>query len=128
LWCGDTVLKEAFLALFGITRVKDASVLENLEILGGSNQWNVSFSREGHDWEVDVFASFFQVLHSVIVKRGSEDRFWWVSSKRGLFKVKSFFSSLAGSLPLEECVADSGSFESGFFCVVGGPRQDPYFG
>jgi hypothetical protein len=34
--------------------------------------------------------------YSVIVKRGSEDRLWWVSSIRGLFKVKSFFSSLVG--------------------------------
>jgi len=34
-----------------------------MEILGRSIQWNVSFVTEGHDWEVDVFASFFQVLH-----------------------------------------------------------------
>jgi hypothetical protein len=28
------------------------------------NQWSVSFFlREAHDWEVNVFASFFQVLH-----------------------------------------------------------------
>lgn len=57
----------------------------------------MSFLREAHDWEVDVFSSFFQVLHSVIVRKGSEDRLWWVSSQRGLFKVKSFFSSLASS-------------------------------
>jgi hypothetical protein len=44
---------------------------------------------------VDVFTSFFQVLHSVSVRRGSEDRLWWVSSIKGLFKVGSFFSSLA---------------------------------
>jgi hypothetical protein len=29
---------------------------------------------------------------------------------------------------LKECAADLGSFESGFFCVVGSPRQDPYCG
>jgi hypothetical protein len=50
-----------------------------LELLGDSNQWSVSFSREAHDWELDVFASFFQVLHLVIVRRGSEDRLWGVS-------------------------------------------------
>jgi hypothetical protein len=43
---------------------------------------------------VDVFASFFQVLHLVIVRRGSEDRLWWVSSKKGLFTIGSFFSFL----------------------------------
>jgi hypothetical protein len=74
MWCDDTVLKEAFPVLFGITRVKDASVADNLELLDGSNQWSVSFSREVHDWEVDVFTSFFQVLHSDNGRRGSEDR------------------------------------------------------
>jgi hypothetical protein len=62
------------------------------EVLGSSTQWNVSFVREVHDWEVDVFASFFQVLHSVKVSRDCADRLWWVSSKKGLFKVKSFRS------------------------------------
>jgi hypothetical protein len=92
LWCGDTTLKVAFSSLFGIARLKDAFVADNLEFLGCSNQWNVSFSREAHDWKVDVFASFFQALHSVKVRRGSEDKMWWFSFKKGLFMVKSFFS------------------------------------
>jgi len=62
LWCGDRVLNEAFPVLFGIARMKDASVADNMEVLGGSIQWNVSFVREAHDWEVGVFASFFHVL------------------------------------------------------------------
>jgi hypothetical protein len=82
LWCGDTVLKESFLILFGITRANDVSVADNLELLRGSNKWSVSFSKEVLDREVDVFTSFFQVLHSVSVRRGSEDRLRWVSSKK----------------------------------------------
>jgi hypothetical protein len=58
-------LKVAFIALFDIAPAKDAYVANNLEFFGGSNQWNMSFAREAHDWEVNVFASFFQVLHSV---------------------------------------------------------------
>jgi hypothetical protein len=54
----------------------------------------VSFTREAHDWEVGVFVSFIQVLHSVTLRRGSEDKLWWVPSKRGIFKVKLFFCSL----------------------------------
>jgi hypothetical protein len=69
-------MKEAFPILFGIARANDASVADNMEILGGSTQWNVSFVREAHDLEVDVFASFFQVLHSIIVSRGRADRLW----------------------------------------------------
>jgi hypothetical protein len=38
LWCGDTILKEAFPVLFGIAQVQDASVADNMEILGGSIQ------------------------------------------------------------------------------------------
>jgi len=49
----------------------------------------VSFAKEAHDWEMDVFASLFQVLHLVFVSIGCKDRLWWVSSKRGLFKVNS---------------------------------------
>jgi hypothetical protein len=66
-----------------------------MEVLGGSIQWNVCFVKEAHDWEVDVFASF-QVLHSAMVSRDRADRLWWVPSKKGVFKVKSFFSFLVG--------------------------------
>jgi hypothetical protein len=59
LWCWDTALKLAFLALFGIACIKDAAVADNLELLDISNQWNVSFTREAYDWEVDDFVSFF---------------------------------------------------------------------
>jgi hypothetical protein len=84
------VLKKAFFVLFGIASAKDASVVDNMEILGGSTYWNVNFVREAHDWEVDAFASFSQVLHTAIVSRDRVDRLWWVSSKKGLFKVNSF--------------------------------------
>jgi len=57
-WCGNVALKVAFPVLFGIAHTKDTFVAVNLEFLGGSNQWNVSFARAAHDWEIDVFASF----------------------------------------------------------------------
>jgi len=44
-WCGETTLKVAFSVLYGLGREKDASVADNLEFLGGSNQWNVNFTR-----------------------------------------------------------------------------------
>jgi len=42
----------------------------------------MEFTREAHNWEVDVFASFFQVLHLAKMNRDSEDKLWWVSSKK----------------------------------------------
>jgi len=79
-------LKAAFSALFGIAAAKDAYVANNLEFLGGSNQRNVSFAIEVHDWEVNVFACFFQMLHSVIVRRGDEDKLRWVPSRKRPFQ------------------------------------------
>jgi len=35
--------------------VKDASVADNLESLGGSIQWNVSFFREAHDCRLKIW-------------------------------------------------------------------------
>jgi hypothetical protein len=58
LWCGDAILNEAFPDLFSMAQVKDASVADNMEVLSGSTQWNVSFVKEAHSWEVGVFASF----------------------------------------------------------------------
>jgi hypothetical protein len=43
-WCGDMAFKIAFPILFSIAWAKDVLVADNLEVLGGSNQWNVSFS------------------------------------------------------------------------------------
>ena len=93
LRCGDSALKFAFLGLFSIACEKDASMEDNYEVLGGTNQWNVSFSREAHDWEVEVFASFFQVLHTARVRQGGADRLWWIFSKRGCFTVKFLHAS-----------------------------------
>jgi hypothetical protein len=67
-------LKLAFPVLFSIAYEKEASVAAN--VLGGASQWRVRFNREAHDWEVYDFASLFSVLHSVIVRRGCEDKLW----------------------------------------------------
>jgi len=123
------VLKEAFPVLLGISCANDASVADNLEILGGSIQWNVSFVREAHDWEENVFASFFQVLYSAIVSRD-----------RGIVQIGS-----GGSLSRRACSRSNPSLtpwlalkvgaslkksewqpqappRTVFFCVVGGLR------
>jgi hypothetical protein len=61
-----------------------------------SIKWSVSFVRAAHDCELDFFASFFRVLYSIRVRWEGEDKFWWVSSKRELFDVRSFYSVLSG--------------------------------
>jgi hypothetical protein len=44
---------------------------------------------------VDVVIAFFQRLQSVSIQRGSQDKLWWIPSKKGSFKVKDFFRALS---------------------------------
>ena len=88
-------LKEEFPLLYSIACEKDASVATNVEFLGRAPQWNVIFSREVHDWKVDVVTALFQKLQSVAIQRGIQDKLWWIPSKRGTFKVKDFFRALS---------------------------------
>jgi hypothetical protein len=39
---------------FNIAHCKDAYVVDHLEFLIDSHQWNVNFIRTAHDWEVDL--------------------------------------------------------------------------
>jgi hypothetical protein len=45
LWCGDQALKKTFSVIYSIARVKDASMVDYLELSSDSYQWNVSFIR-----------------------------------------------------------------------------------
>jgi hypothetical protein len=73
VWCGEMPLKEAFPVLYDIARDKDALVATHLVLQNGSYQWDVSFFRAAHDWEVDIFASFFSLLYSTRVDCEGED-------------------------------------------------------
>jgi len=55
--------KKAFPYLYGIACTKYAFVAAHLKLSGDSIEF-VSFARTAHDWEVDVFASFFRVKTS----------------------------------------------------------------
>jgi hypothetical protein len=65
--------KKAFPYLYGIACTKYAFVAAHLKLSGDSIEF-VSFARTAHDWEVDVFASFFRVLYSARKRREGEDK------------------------------------------------------
>ena len=90
MWCGGSSLKEAFPSLHNMASVKDTSSATNMDYSSGSLQWNVSFIRLVHDWEVDVLASFYTLLYSHKIRREREDKIWWVPSRKGKFDVRSF--------------------------------------
>jgi hypothetical protein len=66
-------LKKTFPILYSIACDNDALVAAHLVSKSGSFQWDVSFIRAAHHWEVDVLASFFTLLYSIRVSREGED-------------------------------------------------------
>jgi hypothetical protein len=95
VWCGEASLKEAFPDIYNIASAKDASIAENMDFMGGTIQWNVSFFRLVHDWELEVLTSLYTLLYSHRMRREGEDKIWWVPSKKGKFDVRSFYNILA---------------------------------
>jgi len=49
----------------------------------------------GHDWEVDVLASFFTLLYTIRLDHDGEDKLLWSPSCKGKFDVRSFYNILA---------------------------------
>jgi hypothetical protein len=47
-----------------------------------------------HNWELGLFASFFDQLYSIRLKKGSVDKIYWNPYKRGVFYVRKFYNVL----------------------------------
>ena len=62
---------------------------------GNLGCWNPVFTRFNNDWEMEEVETFFKRLHGHALRRGIEDVMYWRVSKKDIFTVKSFFSSLA---------------------------------
>jgi hypothetical protein len=41
--------------------------------------------------------AFYDLLYSLILRQGGEDRIWWIPSKRRKFKIRSFYQELSRS-------------------------------
>jgi hypothetical protein len=81
--------------------VADLRILNNDVV-----HWDINFIRLVHDWEVDFVSSFFNVLYSVRLGWGCDDKLCWTPSKRS-FEFKSFFKVLLPNV-------DSSSLERAF--------------
>jgi hypothetical protein len=69
-------------------------VEDNLVVHNGVIQWNVLFTRQIQDWELDMVLSFFDRLYSTSNRHGEDDRLVWNPSKKGVFEVRSFYKEL----------------------------------
>jgi hypothetical protein len=74
LWCRDQSLKAPFWDLFNIARCEEAWVADYKQFFNENLQWDISFTGSVHDWEVDFVTSSFDLLYSIRLREGSEDK------------------------------------------------------
>jgi hypothetical protein len=93
-WCGDQPLRDSFPDFFRLARVTIASVVDHLQMLGSSHHWDVIFSKQAQDWELEILFAFMKLLYSYPIRRGSLDEMCWRPSSWKVFTVRSYYSCL----------------------------------
>jgi hypothetical protein len=77
----EPTLEDSFSGI-STTQCKEVWVADHMQSFTGNIQWNISFTRPMHDWEVDLVTSFFDLLYSIRLRQGGEDKMCWISSKK----------------------------------------------
>ncbi|KAG2707779.1 hypothetical protein I3760_05G162800 [Carya illinoinensis] len=94
VWCDSRGLKDLYPSLFQLASVKDLSVANAMEVLGGRSTWNINFGRAVQDWEINSIADFYSFIYSIRVNSQQEDVIWWVPARKDIFSVKTFYKAL----------------------------------
>ena len=97
-WCGDGVLIQVYLELYGIAQDKGATMVDYLQWEGCPMMWDVSSFRPLQDWEMKQLTSFMELIQSSKVRRGAEDQIRQQYTKSGLFEVKSLYNALCSGI------------------------------
>ncbi|RVW76366.1 hypothetical protein CK203_049900 [Vitis vinifera] len=61
-WCGNAALSQTFPLLFELAAHRNATVNEVWDPSFGQGSWNISFSRDFNDWEVDLVGNLLYML------------------------------------------------------------------
>ncbi|WMV38922.1 hypothetical protein MTR67_032307 [Solanum verrucosum] len=87
-WLGHGPLKVLFPNFYTIATLPDI----NLESAKGVHEWNITFRRLLHDWELERVVDLFKTLESFQGFKESEDRLCWKSGSDGVYTVKSAYN------------------------------------
>ena len=98
-WYGDQPLQLAFPRLYGITIDKEASVEASLSRQGLEDRriWDVRFSRDLNDWEMDEGLHFLRILGANTPQMDVGDRMRWKSKPNEEFDIQSYYNKLQAS-------------------------------
>ena len=64
-WCGNEALSQTFPQLFALAVQRNASINEMWDSNLGQGGWNIRFSRDSNDWELDAIGELFHMLRDL---------------------------------------------------------------
>jgi hypothetical protein len=99
-WCGDCSLKDEFPLLFKCSRDREAFIDSLYTRFSGVEirDWHLHFVRNFNDWEVDMVAAFFNLIHSKSHVHESDDVLKWSLKKNGTLDNGFFYHAIRDSV------------------------------
>jgi hypothetical protein len=94
-WCGEAPLKMSFPDLFSIARDKDAAIADIMSFGPSGLHWDLSFSWNVHDWELESLTSFMDLIYATSLNGMGEDCLCWDCPSNHTFAVKKYYHSLS---------------------------------
>ncbi|KAJ9691389.1 hypothetical protein PVL29_013542 [Vitis rotundifolia] len=96
-WCGNAVLSQNFPQLFTLAVHRNATVNEVWDSSLGQGGWNIRFSRDFNDWELDQIRDLLNMLRDFRTS-SEEDLVIWKGGGHDIFGVKDAYNMLVGSI------------------------------
>ncbi|RVW47779.1 hypothetical protein CK203_091747 [Vitis vinifera] len=125
-WCWDNI---EFKVGKG-TKVKNATVNEVWDSSLGQGGWNLRFSRDFNDWELDLIGDLLNMLRDFRISL-EDDLVLWKGGGHGTFGVRDAYTCSLFPTPLPSRKSAFGwirSNQSCFFCLGGHVGEDFHLG
>ena len=92
-WCGNAALSQNFPQLFALAVHKDATINEVWDSSLSQGSWNLRFSRDFNDWELNLIKDLLNMLRDFRIS-SKEDLVFWKGGGHGIFGVKDAYNLL----------------------------------
>ena len=86
-WCGNEALSQTFPQLFALAVQRNATVNEMWDTSLGQGGWNIRFSKDSNDWELDAIGELFHMLRDLRIS-SEEDSVIWKGGGHGSFQIR----------------------------------------
>ncbi|RVX12326.1 putative ribonuclease H protein [Vitis vinifera] len=93
-WYGNEALSQTFPQLFALAVQRNAMVNEMWDSSLGQGGWNIRFSKDSNDWELDAIGELFHMLRDLRIS-SEEDLVIWKEGGHGSFRIRDAYKLLA---------------------------------